>query len=515
MSIRPSIQSDCLTQPSGLEATCFPCAGDIETNPNYIPVQLNWDNPSDGCTDAYEIQMLDNADMSVVETKFVIMSGSNDSTIFSLSNNIDYTGPFSFRIRPLFLDGNTPYEPSLTGEWLSFSGEFSIVDGCCASETGIITNNRYACVVYDEYDPATGLFTLKQDCIEWNEDILGPYEGPTYATQQECYNNSLCVQTQNNNPSPNHPINGPNNWCDIHISNIYLINRADNIVTVGLEVPETYYDTYIEYSVDEGLTFLRINLNKENTIYTYNTFDIDLNTSSGSSSGSAGSGSGNSEICSLVFRLVRPCDIGSESGSGSDSGSESGDESGSGSGDESGSGLINNTDCVPIIVGTPRIQMSLVSRTFYYINASGDLVNYSNVGDLNSPNGEYIISNGEVLTMSIVQTEAGGSYSTSLFRIRNLGTENLTTFTSLIPEDLFPSGPLCDADASLAYSIETQSQITLEPCQTYDFTVTFNPAESGSYCMKVWTDTNDTGIYGISIPDGFFQFGLHGFGPLP
>lgn len=135
----------------------------------------------------------------------------------------------------------------------------------------------YVCTIYDEYDPITGLYNAKKDCIQWNEDMLGPWTGgSSYATKQECYDNSTCIP-----PNPSKPTN---NSCNLYISNVILLNRTDNILTIQLDVPQVYYDTYIEYSIDNGLTFNKVNSNNMIVNQT-NTFNIDLVSNNSSNGG--------------------------------------------------------------------------------------------------------------------------------------------------------------------------------------------------------------------------------------
>ena len=89
------------------------------------------------------------------------------------------------------------------------------------------------------------------------------------ATKQECYVNSDCVEPSNN------PTTG-NNWCGIQINNISLIDRNNNTLTIKLETPQIYYDTYIEYSLDNGLIFNKVNLNNNNIVNLSNIFTITL-----------------------------------------------------------------------------------------------------------------------------------------------------------------------------------------------------------------------------------------------
>jgi hypothetical protein len=155
----------------------------------------------------------------------------------------------------------------------------------------------YICMVMDIYDPITGLFTLTQDCFEWDTD-LGPIpSGATaFPTKQECYDNSICVP-RNTNPAPNPAPNA----CNLYIDNISLINRNNNILTIQLETPSIYYNTHIEYSYDNGITFNTIYLN-DNKIEKSNIFDIILDSN---------------DQCSIIFKLVQSCGSGSGSGSGS------------------------------------------------------------------------------------------------------------------------------------------------------------------------------------------------------
>jgi hypothetical protein len=157
----------------------------------------------------------------------------------------------------------------------------------------------YVCSTYDEYDPITGLFNIKQDCIEWNEDLLGVWTGEKYSTKEECYQNSICSQPI----IPQSP-SSSNNWCGIHISNIEIINFENNSITISVQLPEKYYNTDLEYAISDinnNIISSFMKINNTSHLEIQNNYIISNNLLENS--------------CNLLFRLVRKCDIGSESGS--------------------------------------------------------------------------------------------------------------------------------------------------------------------------------------------------------
>lgn len=186
----------------------------------------------------------------------------------------------------------------------------------------------YVCAGFDTYDPNTGYYTYRLDCIEWDESILGEWNGPKYTTKDECYQNSICSKNFSNEDLE------PNNWCGISIESVNILSKTDESIEVEVILPETYKDTFIEYAlydIDDKLlnnfqTIAGPELEKSNII----TIEYSSN------------------VCSIAFRLLRPCPTGSESGSQSGSGSGS-EESGSGSesgSEESGSGSGGETGVI-------------------------------------------------------------------------------------------------------------------------------------------------------------------------
>lgn len=134
----------------------------------------------------------------------------------------------------------------------------------------------YVCTTFDEYNASTGFFVLKQDCIQWDEDILGPYYGPKFNTKEECFDNSICSKTTKQNI-----LDQTNNYCNINIDNVSLVSRTDNQIIVEITLPSFYVNTYIEYSlydIDYNLiqdwTKLSTNSLNLNAVDTY-TINID------------------------------------------------------------------------------------------------------------------------------------------------------------------------------------------------------------------------------------------------
>lgn len=168
----------------------------------------------------------------------------------------------------------------------------------------------YVCATFDTYDPATGFFIMKIDCIEYDENMLGPIQnwtGPLYATKQECYAQSICVQGENNPIDPS-----SNNYCNISINSVSLIERTPNSLTVNIDLPDAYKNTHIEYALYD------IEYNELDTFKTIDTSNIlnknDTYTISDDFT----------NVCAVAFRLRQPCaptiSSGSESGESGDSG---------------------------------------------------------------------------------------------------------------------------------------------------------------------------------------------------
>lgn len=193
----------------------------------------------------------------------------------------------------------------------------------------------YVCATFDAYDPVTGFFVMKMDCIEWNEDDLGPWGGPKYNTKEECYAQSVCSQQANNPTTPT-----SNNYCGISISSVDFINRTDDSLTVNINIPEQYNNTYIEYALydiqyNQLGDFQKLN-SASDTLSLSTTFTI--------------SGNFNS-VCAVAFRLVKLCS--DEEGSGSiGSLDESGSETGSGA-SESLTGILFDKSSWATIIPEP------------------------------------------------------------------------------------------------------------------------------------------------------------------
>lgn len=156
----------------------------------------------------------------------------------------------------------------------------------------------YVCATFDAYDPVTGFFVMKMDCIEWNEDDLGPWGGPKYNTKQECYAQSVCSQEANNPTTPS-----SNNYCGISINSISLVDRTTDSLTFTINIPETYLATYIQYAfydIDNNqLSDFKTLCGTPDPLLTTDTFTINDNFNG---------------VCAIAFRLLRPCET--ESGSG-------------------------------------------------------------------------------------------------------------------------------------------------------------------------------------------------------
>lgn len=151
----------------------------------------------------------------------------------------------------------------------------------------------YVCAIFDTYDPQTGLFAMKQDCILWDEELLGSWNGgPTFQTKEECYINTVCQESLASG-------------CGLVINNIDLIDKTNNTMQVQIELPEAYNNTHIEYNLfDVNNTMLQDWTRLYDSLV--------------SGSGIYNLDSNNIEnTCLVGFRLVRSC---YGSGSGSDSG---------------------------------------------------------------------------------------------------------------------------------------------------------------------------------------------------
>jgi len=179
----------------------------------------------------------------------------------------------------------------------------------------------YACATFDEFDPSTGFYVMKMDCINWDENILGPWSGTKYSTQEECYAQSICARSNPSSP----PIQS-NNWCNISIINVSTAQRTENSLTVNVELSDSYENTYLEcarYNIENQMLsdFTRIAGSSLSSLITVTIPNFTPDT------------------CAIAFRLYRPCEeIGSESGSEESGSEESGsEESGSGSGSGSDS----------------------------------------------------------------------------------------------------------------------------------------------------------------------------------
>lgn len=176
----------------------------------------------------------------------------------------------------------------------------------------------YVCHSFDQFDPKTGYFILKIDCIKWDETISGPWSGPRYSSLEECYSKSICAKAAHSNNLSS------NNYCNMYINNVTLKNIDDTKIIVDIEFPQEYSDTYIEYAfynIESRLItdFSRLTL-LPTTLSRFMTIDIPLD--------------GATNVCAVAFRLVKPClsESGSEDSGSMDSGLEQTGLSGSGDG---------------------------------------------------------------------------------------------------------------------------------------------------------------------------------------
>lgn len=179
----------------------------------------------------------------------------------------------------------------------------------------------YVCSTFDVYDPVSGFFVTKIDCIEWNEDYMGVWNGPKYATKAECYAQSICTQAENDTV-----ISISNNYCNMVIDSVSLIDKSFTTLTFNINIEESYYNTYIQYALYDinfnQLTEFKTINNTSNPLPITSTLTITDNFN---------------DVCAVAFRLLRPCEsISGSIGSGS---GESGSEDSGG----------NNTQCNGIL----------------------------------------------------------------------------------------------------------------------------------------------------------------------
>lgn len=156
----------------------------------------------------------------------------------------------------------------------------------------------YVCTNYNVYDTVSGLFVLKRGCIEWDDVLLGPFDGIHYPTLNQCNAQSDCVNTLNAN------------FCNIQINDICVIENTNNNTYLLVSLPANYENTNLEFAIYDNnnivSNFIKINNTKDlkqYDIYTIANNNFDPN-------------------CNLVFRLVKSCiedSTGSESGSGGSS----------------------------------------------------------------------------------------------------------------------------------------------------------------------------------------------------
>lgn len=152
----------------------------------------------------------------------------------------------------------------------------------------------FVCTAFDTFDLTTGFFVMKMDCIEWNENDLGPWEGPKYSTRAECLARSACTKVFNSSPTD---VDIPsNNYCNIYISDIKLINKTSNTLTFNITVPENYEHVLIQYAFydieNNILGDFKFVCNTPNPLPLDGTFTIQDDFR---------------EVCSIAFRLYEKC----------------------------------------------------------------------------------------------------------------------------------------------------------------------------------------------------------------
>lgn len=97
----------------------------------------------------------------------------------------------------------------------------------------------YVCTSYDVFNPQTGLYYNKLDCIEWDTELMGPYNGPMYSTKKECIDNSICSKTNHQS----------NNYCNISIQDVNLLSKTDEEIILSVTLPSNYDDTYLHHAL--------------------------------------------------------------------------------------------------------------------------------------------------------------------------------------------------------------------------------------------------------------------------
>lgn len=97
----------------------------------------------------------------------------------------------------------------------------------------------YVCTSYDVFNPKTGFYNTKLDCIEWDTEILGEYDGPTYATKDQCIEQSICIKTDHES----------NNYCNIYIEDVKLLNKTNEEMVFDITLPKAYENTFLHHAL--------------------------------------------------------------------------------------------------------------------------------------------------------------------------------------------------------------------------------------------------------------------------
>lgn len=108
----------------------------------------------------------------------------------------------------------------------------------------------FVCTNFDIFNTKTGLFTTKQDCIEWDTELLGDWKGDTYDSMAQCREQSICDQKSAGVLSIDDESNSSsNNYCNLYIENIEALEVHEDHIVVQIELKEEYLDTYIQYAL--------------------------------------------------------------------------------------------------------------------------------------------------------------------------------------------------------------------------------------------------------------------------
>lgn len=123
----------------------------------------------------------------------------------------------------------------------------------------------YVCMEFDTYDNNSGYWVSNANCIEWDTDKFGIWNGPKYNTKEECEALSVCVGSKNNPPAPD-----LTNLCINDIVNVDLIEKTDEYLLLDINTTskdannKEIYTYYIDYTLfDENYNKLSRNYKAE------------------------------------------------------------------------------------------------------------------------------------------------------------------------------------------------------------------------------------------------------------